>query len=94
MISAINTRYIAIYVGSATPIQESVKDYPGVELYFTDGADVEHQIDLALLNNLHCPVKLAFVGGNQAEHFANLYHGTWIRETPTVEEELIRFWEN
>jgi len=78
----------------ATPIQESVKDHPGVELYVIDGADAEHQIDLALLNDLHCPIKLAFVGGDQAEHFATLYHGTWFRLTPTVEEKLIRFWEN
>jgi hypothetical protein len=38
-----------------------------VEVYYVDGPDIELQVDMALLNDLIRPLKLAFVGGQLGE---------------------------
>jgi hypothetical protein len=40
-----------------------------------------------------CPCKLAFVGDEEAKRFALLYGGTWIEHPPTLEDELMCFWD-
>jgi hypothetical protein len=70
-----------------------LKAHPGVELYLVDCPNIEDQIDTALLNDLHCPVKLAFVGGELAKRLAKAYSGTWIEDTPSVNDDLLAFWE-
>lgn len=37
---------------------------------------------MALLNDLQMPLKLVFLGGDDARHFAELYHGEWIEDDP------------
>lgn len=84
------TRYIAIIVETATSIDlERLHGYPGVEVY---EVTTEDEIDMALLNDLHCPVNLVFVGGGKAKRFADLYGGIWISDTPSVNDDLIRVW--
>ena len=88
------TRSIAFLFGAAaTDIpDERLKVHPDVEVYRIDGPDPEHQIDMGLLSDLVCPVALAFIGGEDAKRFAEMYHGTWIEDGPSAEEDLMRFW--
>ena len=88
-----NTRNIAFYFASSSLISEKLKAHPGVELCLIDGPNIEDQIDMALLNDLHCPVKLAFVGGELAKRLATAYSGTWIEDTSSVNDDLLAFWE-
>jgi len=69
-----------------------MKDRPGVEIYRVDGPDLEDQIEMALLTDLITPCKLAFVGGDLAKRLATAYYGTWIEDTPSVNEDLLAFW--
>jgi hypothetical protein len=86
-------RYIAFYFGSVDrPALEKLKDRPGIEIYRVDGPDFQDEIEMALLNDLHCPVKLAFVGGDEADAFAKDYGGVWIADAATVRADLLRFW--
>ena len=87
-------RHIAMYFGSIDrPDLERLKDRPDVEVYRLDGPDIEDQIDMALLNDLVTPLKLAFVGGDLAKRLATAYYGTWIEDTPSVHEDLLAFWD-
>jgi len=86
-------RYIVMYFGSVDrPLLERLKDRSGVEVYRLGGPDFEYQIDMALLMDMVTPCKLAFVGGVQAKTFAKGYGGTWIEDTPSVNEDLLAFW--
>jgi hypothetical protein len=71
---------------------ERLKDRLDVEVYRLNGPDFEHEIEMALLNNLETPLKLAFVGGEEAKQFDGQYSGVWIPDGPNVEEDLCRFW--
>ena len=86
-------RYILMYFGSVDrPSLERLKDRPDVEVYRLDGPDFEDQVDMALLNDLILPLKLAFVGGKTAKRLATAYYGTWIEDTPSVSEGFLAFW--
>ena len=87
-------RYILMYFDSVDRASlERMKAWPGVEEYrLHPGPDLEHQIEMALLNNLETPLKLAFVGGEEAKQFDGQYSGVWIPDGPNVEEDLCRFW--
>jgi hypothetical protein len=86
-------RYILMYFGSVDrPSLERLKDRPDVEVYRLDGPDFEDQVDMALLNDLILPLKLAFVGGKTAKRLATAYYGTWIEDTASVSEDLLAFW--
>jgi hypothetical protein len=88
-----SVRYIAIHFGSANIDARRFNDHPGVELYrVSDGPDVEDQVELALLNDLVVPLALAVVGGETAKRLATAYYGTWIEDTPSVNEDLLAFW--
>src|ERR1017187_4404826 len=76
-------RYILMYFGSV--------DRPSLER-LKDGPDFEDQVDMALLNDLILPLKLAFVGGKTAKRLATAYYGTWIEDTPSAIEDLLAFW--
>jgi hypothetical protein len=86
-------RYIVMYFGSVDrPLLERLKDRPDVEVYRLGGPDFEYQIDMALLMDMVTPCKLAFVGGDLARRLASGYYGTWIEDTPSVNEDLLAFW--
>jgi hypothetical protein len=86
-------RHIAMYFGSVDqPFWERLKDRPDVEVYRLRGPDLEHEIEMALLNNLETPLKLAYVGGEEAKQFDGQYSGVWIAESANVERDLRRFW--
>jgi hypothetical protein len=85
-----STRNIAICCGASS--LKGLENRSDVEVYFVDGPDIEHQVDMALLNDLITPCKLAFVGGDLAKRLATAYYGTWIEDTPSVNEDLLAFW--
>src|ERR1017187_3813856 len=87
-------RYIVLYFGSVDrPDLERLKDRLNVEVYRLDGPDLEDQIELALLNDLEAPLKLAYVGGEEAKQFDGQYSGVWVPDGPDVEADLQRLWE-
>lgn len=90
---SISIRHIAIILEGTHVQRDRLQRYAGVELYDIHRPDIEDQIDLALLNDLHSPVKLAFVGGVVAKNMASLYGATWIADGPTVNDDLLRFWQ-
>jgi len=67
----------------------AVSAHEGVEVY---SVSTEDEIEMALLNDLHSPCKLVFIGGERAKRFAEQYGATCIESTPTLEENLLRFW--
>ena len=73
---------------------DRLKAEPGADLYFVSGADVEEQVDMALLDHFHCYRTVVFVGGEQARLEAQAYGVTWIEDTPAVNEALLQFWRN
>ena len=85
-----NTRKIAICCGTSS--LKGLENRSDVEVYYVDGPDIELQVDMALLNDLIRPLKLAFVGGDLAKRLATAYYGTWIEDTPSVSEDLLAFW--
>ena len=91
--SRVTMRYILMYFDSVDRQSlERLKDRRNVEVYRLDGPDFEDQIELALLNDLILPLKLAYVGGETARQFDGQYGGVWVPDGPTVEEDLCRFW--
>ena len=85
-------RYILMYVGSVDrPSLEQLKGRFDVEVYRLSGPDFKDQIELALLNDLIRPLKLAFVGGEEAKHFDGQYGAVWIPDGANVEADLLRF---
>jgi hypothetical protein len=69
-----------------------LKDRSDVEVYRLKGPDFEHEIEMALLNNLETPLKLVYLGGEEAKLFDGQYGGVWIAESANVERDLLRFW--
>jgi hypothetical protein len=57
-----STRNIAIFCGVSCVI--GLENHPDVEVYYVDDPDIEHRVDMALLNDLITPCKLTFVGGD------------------------------
>lgn len=87
------TRKIAMILDGTQVQRDRLQRYADVELHDIQGPDIEDQIDSGLLNDLHSPVKLAFVGGVIAKSMASLYGATWIADGPTVNDDLLRFWQ-
>lgn len=86
-------RYVAILLDVEADIYtEPLQVHPGAEVYRIDGPDLENQIDMALLNDLVVPLKLAFVVGEIAKHYAEVYHGTWIEDGPNATARIVQFW--
>ena len=92
------TRYIAMHFDSAHISIEKLKERPTdstdeVEVHpLLDGPDLEDQVELALLNDLVRPLRLVFVGGDLAKRLAKAYSGTWIEDTPSINDDLLAFW--
>lgn len=82
-------RNIAMLVDTDIRLSAALVERPGVEVYHVASED---DIDMALLNDLHSPLKLAFVGGDLAKLLSEAYGDIWIADSPTVEEDLLRFW--
>jgi hypothetical protein len=86
-------RYILMHFGSVDrPSFGRLKDRPDVEVYRLHGPDFENEIEMALLNDLDLPLKLAFVGGDEVKQFDGQYSGVWIPDGPNLEADLLRFW--
>ena len=87
--------HILIAIGPVFHLDvDRLKEQPGLALYRVDGADLPLEIDMALLDHMHCPCTIVFVGGNEAKHEAADYHVTWIEDTPSVNDALTNFWRN
>ena len=85
-------RYIAIYFEPSYVDPEKLRVHPNVEIYVVGTENAEHKIEMALLNDLIRPLKLAIIGSDLAKRMADLYMGTYIEAGPFVEHEVIRFW--
>lgn len=85
--------HTTICIGRVSNLDEAtLRAQPGVSLYHFAGADVQDQIEMALLDHLHCCRTIVFVGGEEAKRQAHKYGVTWIEDSPTVNEHLLRFW--
>jgi hypothetical protein len=71
---------------------DRIKNKPGLAYYRVEGADLPLQIDMALLDHMHCPCTIVFVGGDEARREAEAYHLAWIADTPLVNDDLFEFW--
>ena len=86
-------RYILMYVGSVDrPSLEQLKGHLKVEVYRLSGPDFENEIEMGLLNNLETPLKLVYVGGEEAKEFDGEYSGVWMPDGPNVENDLLGLW--
>jgi hypothetical protein len=65
----------------------------GAEIYWLDDVPDEDEIDLRLLDDLHSPMLLAFIGDEEAKRLADLYGGKWISGSEG-KDELVRFWND
>jgi hypothetical protein len=91
----LNTHHTVICIGTISCLDPAItKQQPGVHLYRVDGDDVQEQIDLALLEHLHCQRTIVFVGGEQARREAEAYGVSWIEDTPPVNDALLQFWRD
>ena len=91
----IETHHTTICIGSVSNLDLVVlKAQPGVDLYHAAGADVQDQIDMALLDQLHCQRTVVFVGGEVAKREAKAYGVKWIEDTPAVNDALLQFWRD
>ena len=91
----IEIHHTTICIGTVSYLApDVVKTQPGVDLYRAAGADVQEQIDMALLDHLHCWRTVVFVGGDQARREAQAYGVAWIEDTPAVNRKLLEFWCN
>ena len=87
------THHTTICVGTVSHLDpEILKVQPGADLYNVVGSDVQEQIDMALLDHLHCWRTVVFVGGDEARREAQAYGVAWIEDTPAVHDELMEFW--
>ena len=87
------TRHIAFYFSPSNVEAAQLAHYPRVELYcIDDRPNVEYQVEMALLNDLVSEIKAAYVGGAVAKILADGYMGTWIQDTPAVNQDLLQFW--
>jgi hypothetical protein len=80
------------HLGRGASSLKGLENLPDVEVYFVDDPDKDNQVDMALLNDLITPCKLAFVGGDLAKRLATAYSETWVEDTPSVNEDLLAFW--
>ena len=83
-------RPIAMLVDTDIQLSAAVTARPGVEVYHVANDD---DVEMALLNDLITPLKLAFVGGDAPKTFAKEYGGVWIADGPDAEGELLRLWD-
>jgi len=90
-------KYLAVCCDSNLDIEAVKRQHPDAVLHVVNTSDSEAQIDdeidMVLLDYLHSSLKLAFVGGDQAKKLAEGYGATWIRETTTTTEDLLRYWK-
>jgi hypothetical protein len=85
--------HIVVCIGPVSNLNlDRLNQQPGLALYRVDGADLPHQIDMALLDHLHCYSTTVFVGGDLAKKEAADYHTAWIADTPSVNDDLFEFW--
>ena len=91
----IETHHTLICIGIVANLDTAlVKQQPGVDLYQVSGTDLGNQIDMALLDQLHCQRTVVFVGGEVAKREAKAYGVKWIEDTPAVNDALLQFWRD
>ena len=93
-----NVRYIAICLDQDCGLDIArLKAHPGAELYYVDASspDLYGETSLAILKDLHSPVKLAVVGDHLAKAVAETYWSTWIdsNSTENATEDVLTFWD-
>jgi hypothetical protein len=77
----IEIHHTTICIGTVSHLDpEILGAQPGVDLHHVAGADVQDQIDMALLDHLHCVRTIVFVGGDQAKREAQAYGVAWIED--------------
>jgi len=85
--------HTTVCIGTVSNLaREKLKAQPGVDLHRIDGHDIADQIDMALLDHLHCWRTVVFVGGDEARREAQAYGVAWIEDTPAVHDQLMEFW--
>jgi hypothetical protein len=88
--------HIVVCIGPAVyAAPDKLVARPGLAFYQVqeDAADLAQEIDLALLDHLHCWRTTVFIGGKMARREA-AYGTAWIEDSPTVNEYLFEFWRN
>jgi hypothetical protein len=83
-----------LYTANINCPLDRLKDQPGLTYYRVAGADLPLQIDMALLEHLHCRSTTVFVGGELARREAAAYHTAWIADTPSVNDDLFNYWRD
>ena len=90
-----DVHHIVVCIGPVNhldPVRFS--EQPGLAVYRVDGdgADLSLEIDMALLDHLHCWSTVVFVGGDLTRQEAASYHITWLADSPSVNLALREFW--
>ena len=89
----IDACHILIAIGPVSNLDlDRLMKQPRLALYRVAGADLRLQIDMALLDHMHCPCTIVFVGGDEAKREAAAYHVKHIEDTAAVNDALITFW--
>ena len=91
-----NVRYVAICLDQHCLLDiDRLKAHLDGEVYFVDpsSADLYEEIDMAILGDLHRPVKIAFIGGDVAKDVADTYWSLWIEDSETVTDDVMAFWD-
>jgi hypothetical protein len=89
--------HIVVCIGPAVYVDaDRLMARPGLAFYRVreDAADLAQEIDLALLDHLHCWRTTVFIGGEMARREAAAYGTAWIEDSPTLNEDLFEFWRN
>ena len=87
--------HIVVCIGPVAHLApDRLKEQPGLAIYHVAGADLPFQIDMALLDHLHCWSTTVFVGGELAKKEAAAYHTAWIADSPSVNDDLFQFWRD
>jgi hypothetical protein len=85
--------HILICIGPVSNLDlDRLTKQPRLAFYRVAGADLRLQIDMALLDHMHCPCTIVFVGGDEAKREAAAYHVKHIEDTAAVNDALITFW--
>jgi hypothetical protein len=85
--------HITICIGPVFHLDlDRIKNQPGLSYYRVAGADLRLQIDMALLDHMHCPCTIVFVGGDEAKREAAAYHVKHIEDNIAANDALMTFW--
>jgi hypothetical protein len=87
--------HIVVCIGPVSHLDPvRLSEQPGLAVYRVreDATDLAQEIDMALLDHLHCWSTTVFVGGELARREAASYHITCLSDSPSVNSDLMEFW--